>query len=126
MTRILVSFLLGTIYCFAAEPSAIAIRGARIVPVSGSPIAAGTVLIRDGIIQAVGENVTVPAGAWIIEGKDLTVYPGLIDALSTLGLPEAAPPSGGARTPAAPAPATPVPATPATPPEPPARGPEDR
>jgi hypothetical protein len=122
MTRILVSILLGTIYCFAAEPSAIAIRGARIVPVSGPPIAAGTVLIRDGIIQAVGENVTVPAGAWIIEGKDLTVYPGLIDALSTLGLPDAAPPpSGGARTPT-----TPAPATPATPPEPVARGPEDR
>jgi hypothetical protein len=128
MTRILVPLLLGTIYCFAADPSAIAIRGARIVPVSGPPLAAGTVLIRNGIIQAVGENVTVPAGAWIIEGKDLTVYPGLIDALSTLGLPDAAPPPpGAARTPnATPAPATPAPATPATPPEPPARGPEDR
>src|SRR5262252_2271877 len=100
MTRILVSLLLGTIYCLAAEPSAIAIRGARIVPVSGPPITAGTVLIRDGIIQAVGENVAIPAGTWIIEGKDLSVYPGLIDALSTLGLPDMASPAPGApRTP---------------------------
>jgi hypothetical protein len=123
MTRILVSLLFGVICCCAQEPSAIAIRGARIVPVSGPPIAAGTVLIRDGIIKAVGENVAIPPGAWIVEGKDLTVYPGLIDALSTLGLPDAAPPaSGAARTPST----TPAPTTPATPPEPPARGPEDR
>jgi imidazolonepropionase-like amidohydrolase len=126
MTRIFVSLVLGAVCCCAAEPSAIAIRGARIVPVSGPPIAAGTVLIRDGIIQAVGENVAIPAGTWIIEGKDLSVYPGLIDALSTLGLPDMAPPPPAAtRTPpAAPAPA--VPPVPAAPTEPPARGPEDR
>jgi imidazolonepropionase-like amidohydrolase len=111
-------------WCFAAEPSAIAIRNARIVPVSGPPLAAGTVVIRDGLIQAVGENVAVPAGAWVIEGKELTVYPGLIDALSTLGIPDAAPPpSAGGRQAATPALA---PVTPATPAPPPARGPEDR
>src|SRR3974377_118017 len=91
MTRFMVSILCCATWCFAAEPSAIAIRNARIVPVAGPPIAAGTVVIRDGLIQSVGENVTVPAGVWVIDGKDLTVYPGLIDALSTLGIPEAAP-----------------------------------
>ncbi len=119
MTRLFVAILLGAACCCAAEPSAIAIRNARIVPVSGPAIAAGTVVIRDGIIQAVGENAPIPTGAWIIDGKDLTVYPGLIDALSTLGLPDAAPPAR------APGPGAPQ-ATPAVPAEPPARGPEDR
>lgn len=124
MTRLTACILCLAACRVAAEPSAIAIRGARIVPVSGPPIASGTVVIRDGLIQAVGESVAVPPGAWVIEGKDLTVYPGLIDALSTLGIPDAAPPpSGGGRPGAAPAP---VPTPPATPATPPARGPEDR
>src|SRR5438270_5192754 len=67
-------------------------------------------------------SVSVPAGAWVIEGKDLTVYPGLIDALSTLGLPDAASPAAGRGRTAS----TPAPAVPAAAPEPPARGPEDR
>jgi imidazolonepropionase-like amidohydrolase len=62
----------------------------------------GTVLIRNGVIAAVGANVDVPASAWIIEGNGLTVYPGLIDALSTWGLPQAAqaqaPAAAAART----------------------------
>lgn len=73
-----------------------AIRGARIVPVSGPVIEKGTVLIRNGVIAAVGAQVDVPASAWIIEGNGLTVYPGLIDALSTWGLPQPAQAQPGA------------------------------
>jgi len=68
-----------------------AIRGARIVPVNGPVIEKGTVLIRNGVIAAAGAQVDVPASAWVIEGNGLTVYPGLIDGLSTWGLPQAAP-----------------------------------
>jgi imidazolonepropionase-like amidohydrolase len=46
----------------------------------------GTVVFRDGVITAVGANVTPPVGAQIITGKGLTVYPGLIDMGSTVGL----------------------------------------
>src|SRR5688572_8611520 len=63
-----------------------AIQGARIVPVSGSVMDGGTIVVRDGLISAVGTNVTIPAGAQIIAGKGLTVYPGLIDLGSTSGL----------------------------------------
>jgi len=63
-----------------------AIQGARVVPVSGPAIENGTVVIRDGILAAVGANVSVPAGAVVIAGKGLTVYPGLIDMGSTTGL----------------------------------------
>jgi imidazolonepropionase-like amidohydrolase len=66
-----------------------AIRGARIVPVNGPVIEKGTVLIRNGVIAAVGAQVDVPASAWVIDANGLTVYPGLIDALSTWGLPQA-------------------------------------
>jgi imidazolonepropionase-like amidohydrolase len=75
----------------AQPPSAYAIRNARIVTVSGPVIAKGTLLIRDGVIAEVGESVTVPQEAWVIEGQGLTVYPGLIDALSAWGISPAAP-----------------------------------
>ncbi|CAN5444289.1 hypothetical protein BH18ACI2_BH18ACI2_02400 [soil metagenome] len=76
------------------RPSAIdtyAITNARIVPVAGPEIARGTVVIRDGLIVATGANVTAPADARIIDGAGLTVYPGLIDANTSLGVPAPAP-----------------------------------
>jgi imidazolonepropionase-like amidohydrolase len=54
-------------------------------------IARGTVVVRNGLIEAVGENVQVPADAILVEGEGLTVYPGLIDGLSTWGQPYAGP-----------------------------------
>jgi imidazolonepropionase-like amidohydrolase len=70
----------------AEEPRYFAIRNARLVPVSGPEIKRGTVVIARGLIVAVGENVTIPPEAWVIEGRGLTVYPGFINALSDLGL----------------------------------------
>jgi imidazolonepropionase-like amidohydrolase len=70
----------------ADAPHVYAIKGARIVPVSGAAIASGTVIIRNGLIDAVGASVQAPADAQIIEGAGLTVYPGLIDMSSTTGV----------------------------------------
>lgn len=70
------------------EPRFFAIKGARIVTVSGAPIENGTILVADGVIKAVGADVTIPPEAEVIDGKGLTVYPGLIDAGTTVGLPE--------------------------------------
>ncbi len=67
-----------------------AIQNARIVTVSGATIENGTVLIQNGKIAAVGANVSVPAGAEIVDGKGLSVYPGMIDAGTNLGLAEIA------------------------------------
>ena len=66
-------------------PGLSAIVNARVVTVSGATLENGTVVMEDGVITAVGAGVDVPAGARIIDGADRTVYPGLIDALSTLG-----------------------------------------
>src|SRR5688572_25033702 len=65
-----------------------AIRNARIVTVSGADIENGTVVIRDGKIEAVGTTVNVPAGAQSIDGRCLSVYPGMIDAGTNMGLVE--------------------------------------
>jgi imidazolonepropionase-like amidohydrolase len=105
----------------AEEPRYFAIRHARIVPVSGPEIKSGTVVIAKGLIVAVGEDVSIPPEAWVIEGKGLTVYPGLINALSDLGLgppaPAAPAPAGGAGAPARAQP---------QPPQPVSHGPQDR
>lgn len=68
-----------------------AITNARVVIVSGSTIERGTVVIRDGLIAAVGANVTTPPDARSIDGTGLTVYPGLIDASTSLAIPRPSP-----------------------------------
>ena len=78
----------------AEEPRHFAIRGARIVTVSGAVIENGTVVMRNGLITAVGANAAVPADAWVIEGRGMTVYPGFIDAATDLGLQAATPAPG--------------------------------
>jgi len=45
------------------------------------------VVVRDGVITAVGADVSVPEGAWVIDGTGKTVYPGFVDALTNLGHP---------------------------------------
>src|SRR5260370_30516424 len=115
----------------AQSHPAVAIHNAKIVTVSGSVITKGTVVVRNGLIEAVGENVAVPPDAMLVEGEGLTVYPGLIDALSTWGQPGATPapattatsgPGGPGSTTPTPAPTTTAPTQAAAPPAP---GPED-
>ncbi|HVF46881.1 MAG TPA: amidohydrolase family protein [Pyrinomonadaceae bacterium] len=65
-----------------------AIVNARIVPVSGPAIENGTVVIQNGKIAAVGAGVAVPVGAERVEGRGLTVFPGMIDAATNMGLAE--------------------------------------
>jgi imidazolonepropionase-like amidohydrolase len=65
-----------------------AIRNARIITVTGPSIESGTVVIANGKIAAVGANVPVPSGAKIIDGKGLSVYPGMMDSDTEIGLTE--------------------------------------
>ena len=64
------------------------IRNARIVTVSGPEIENGSVVIRNGKIEAVGASLPAPAGAQEIDARGLTVYPGMIDAGTSMGLVE--------------------------------------
>jgi imidazolonepropionase-like amidohydrolase len=72
----------------SGTPGTYAIRNARIVTVSGADIESGTVVISDGKIASVGAGVAVPAGAQEIDARGLTVYPGMIDLGTAMGLIE--------------------------------------
>lgn len=105
--------LFGAVCASAEAPSAVAIRDAHVVTIGGADLPKATVLLRNGLIQDVGESVSIPADAWVIDGAGLTVYPGFIDGLSTWGIPAPLPATGGGQAQAA------VPAKPI-------HGPEDR
>ena len=90
MKKLAAALCLFAAYGWAENIPAVAIRNAKIVTVSGATIAKGTVVLRKGLIEAVGENVQVPADAMVVDGEGMTVYPGLIDSLSTVGIPGAA------------------------------------
>lgn len=70
----------------ADVPHVFAIKGARIVTAAGAPIPSGTIVVRNGLIEAVGADVAVPATATVIDGAGLTVYPGLIDMGNSTGV----------------------------------------
>ena len=126
MKRFSIVLLVAAWTLFASPPPTIAIHNARLIPVSGPAIPRGNVILQNGLIEAVGADVAIPADAWVIEGDGLTVYPGLIDALSTFGIPDAAPivTTGGGRGGVPAQSQQPAPATVAA--NPPARGPGDR
>jgi imidazolonepropionase-like amidohydrolase len=73
------------------------IRNAHIVTVSGPEIESGTIVVRDGKIEVVGVSAgTTPTGAQEIDARGLSVYPGMIDAGTSMGLVEVG--SGAAGT----------------------------
>jgi imidazolonepropionase-like amidohydrolase len=72
----------------AAQNDSYAIRNVRIVTVTGPVIDNGTVVIANGKIAAVGANASAPSGAKVIDGNGLSVYPGMMDADTEIGLTE--------------------------------------
>ncbi len=76
----------------AEAPHIYVIREARLVAASGTAIAKGTIVLRNGLIDAVGVDVKVPPDAMVIDGAGMTVYPGLIDMGNAAAL-DAAPPA---------------------------------
>jgi imidazolonepropionase-like amidohydrolase len=80
----------------AAQRTTWALTNARIETASpAGVIERGTIVIRDGLIAAVGASVTVPPDARVVDLAGRTVYPGLIDLTSSLGLPAAPAARGG-------------------------------
>ena len=86
---------IGVLFGASASAQSYAITNAKIVTVSGATIDRGTVVVRDGLIEAVGVDARVPADAQVFDGMGLTVYPGFIDALTNLGIPAPARPTTG-------------------------------
>lgn len=72
-----------------------ALTNVRIETVTRGTIEKGTIVVRDGLIQAVGANVTPPPDARVVDLTGKTVYPGFLDLTSSMGLPAAQAPQGG-------------------------------
>ena len=83
-----IAFALAASVAPSLDAQTIAITGARVHPVSGPTIENGTVLIRDGLIVAVGANVAVPVDAQRIDATGKVVTPGLFNAATQLTLTE--------------------------------------
>ncbi len=69
-----------------SEP--VALQGATIHTVTSGVIENGTILFENGVITAVGVDVEIPDGARVVDATGKHVYPGLIDAYSTVGIAE--------------------------------------
>ncbi|MGH9841770.1 MAG: amidohydrolase family protein [Blastocatellia bacterium] len=93
---------------FAARPSstrafdgdAYAIKGGTVVTVTGETIKNGVVVIRKGLIAAVGADIAIPADARVLDATGMMIYPGLFDSLTGYGIrppaqPQGGPPGGG-------------------------------
>ncbi len=65
-----------------------AVSGATIHTVGNGTLENATIVLRQGVIIAVGQDVDIPQGAEVIDGTGKHVYPGMIDAFSQLGLTE--------------------------------------
>src|SRR5437899_9295304 len=68
------------------KPTAFAITNTTVVTKPGTELAKVTIVIRDGLVQALGSDIKVPADAEVIDGKSLVVYPGFVDAGNTWGV----------------------------------------
>ncbi|MBI1345636.1 amidohydrolase family protein [bacterium] len=65
------------------QVAALALQHARVVTEPGHLIEDGTILVRDGRIEAVGSDVTIPPDAETVDLQGLTVYAGFMDAASS-------------------------------------------
>jgi len=63
-----------------------AITKVTVIQAPGRKLDNATILIRDGIIAGVGQNLSIPADATIVKGDSLYVYAGFIDGLSRVAV----------------------------------------
>jgi imidazolonepropionase-like amidohydrolase len=78
-----------------AQAGTWALTNVRIETVTKGTIEKGTIVIRDGLIESVGANVTPPGDARVVDLTGRTVYPGFIDLTSSMGLPTPPAQQGG-------------------------------
>lgn len=90
---LLITLLFVSIGLFAQnEPkqvtSTFALQNVTIVQAPGKMIEGGTVVVKDGLIHAVGKNVSIPFDAKKVKADSMYVYAGFIDGASHVGIPK--------------------------------------
>lgn len=74
---------------FDIRPGLYAFTNANIVVNANQTISNGVLLIKNQTIQSVGTGTAIPKGYVVIDLKGKYIYPSLIDAFTTYGIPEA-------------------------------------
>jgi imidazolonepropionase-like amidohydrolase len=70
-----------------AQARPVVLRGATVLPIDGPAIVNGTVVMQGGKITAIGgATVAVPSGALVVDTRGKYVMPGLVDAMTSLGM----------------------------------------
>ena len=89
LVLILVLILILSTLAFTQEKP-VALQGGKLLTVTHGVIENGVLVMQGGKITAVGaaSAVTVPSGAQVVDVTGMTVYPGLIDSETSLGLTE--------------------------------------
>ena len=72
----------------ASAQETVAITGGTIYPVSSPKITNATIILSDGVITAIGTNVTIPANARRIDATGKWITPGLVSPVTSLGVVE--------------------------------------
>ncbi|MCS6977760.1 MAG: amidohydrolase family protein [Gemmatales bacterium] len=70
----------------ASADEVLAIKGGKILPVSGPVIEQGVIVLRNGKIEAVGKDVPIPSEAKVLDATGKVVVPGLIEVHSSRGM----------------------------------------
>lgn len=86
---VMAAAVLLTTSVIASAQDRLAITGATIIPVVGDRIENGTILISDGRIEAVGQDISVPVEAKVIDASGHFVMPGMINVHSAAGMSQA-------------------------------------
>src|SRR5258705_4678092 len=66
-------------------PGPVAIKNVRLLTASGAEIASGTIVLKEGKVEALGADVAVPAGARVIDGAGKVVMPGFVHPYTRIG-----------------------------------------
>ena len=70
----------------AATVAPVLIQGATVLTGTGERLDNTDILLKDGVIAAIGPHLTAPDGAQIVDARGRTVTPGIIDIHSHLGV----------------------------------------
>jgi hypothetical protein len=65
-------------------PAAYALQNVTVVRADGNQLVGVNLVVRAGLIEAMGAEVAIPADAKLLEGDSLYVYPGIVDAQGTV------------------------------------------
>ena len=87
MTMLFFATLVGVA---AAQQTPVVLKGGKLLTITHGVVDNGVVVMQNGKITSVGPaaSATVPQGARVLDVSGMTVYPGLIDSETYLGLTE--------------------------------------